>query len=71
MTVKVTTYRLVRHGQMRNSQRNVIGKPRCRSGDNIKTYLKEIGHKVLNGLQWTSNWTRSNGLHNSRIKDKL
>ena len=46
MIVKVTTYRLVGHGQMRN----LVGKPRNRCGDNIKTYLKEIQCKVVNGL---------------------
>jgi len=71
MNVKVTTYKLVEHRQMRNWHKILVEKPQCRSGDDIKIYLKEIWCKVVNGLQWTLDWTRSNGLHNSRIKDKL
>jgi len=51
MTVKVTTYKLVGHIQMRNLHKILVGKPQCRRGDNIKTYLKEIWCKVVNGLQ--------------------
>jgi len=51
MNVKVTTYKLVEHGQMRNSHKMLVEKPQCRSGDNIKIYLKEIWCKVVNGLQ--------------------
>lgn len=54
MIVKVTTYKLMGHGQIGNSHKNLVEKPWCRCGDNIKTYLKEIWCKVVNGLQWPS-----------------
>jgi hypothetical protein len=43
---------IARMGEIRNAQKNLVGKPRVKREDNIKTNLREIRWEVWTGCMW-------------------